>query len=142
MIGNLPAEPIDADVGRQAARDVHLRFAVVPDEEDVAPVEEGRLSARAALFLRHRPQVGDGDVEAAALPVLDVAFLGRTVDGERHLVDAGVDEAARLVFVQREPVGARVDVDVREMRLDVLAHLDRALVEKRFAVVEEIDPLQ
>ena len=51
-------------------------------------------------------------------------------------------QTARLCFVEGEPVRARIDIDVRKARLDVLAHLDGALVQKRLAVVEEVDPLQ
>ena len=84
----------------------------------------------------------DREVEAATLAVLDVRLRRRAVDRERHLVDARVHEAPRLGFGQRQAVGAGVEVDVRKARLDVLAHLDRALVQKRFAVVEEVDPHQ
>ena len=81
-------------------------------------------------------------VELAALPIARVGILRRAVDRERDLVDARMHQAPRLLFVQREPVRARVEVDVRKLRLDVLAHLDRALVEERFAVVEEVDAYQ
>ena len=80
------------------------------------------------------------DVEAAALPVLRVAVLRRAVDREGHLVDAGVHQPPRLLLGERQAVGAGVEVDVREVRLDVLAHLDGALVQERLAVVEEVDP--
>src|SRR5262249_33619219 len=46
----------------------------------------------------------------------------------------------RLLFREGESVGARIEIHVREVRLDVCAHLDGALVEERLAVVEEIDP--
>ena len=82
------------------------------------------------------------DVELPALAVLDVAVLGRAVDREGHLVDARVDQPPRLGFGERQAVGARVEVDVRKMGLDVLAHLDGALVEERLAVVEEVDPAE
>ena len=118
---------------------VHLLVAVVPVEQDVAPVEERQVAAGAALLVRHRAQVGDRDVEPAALPVLHVAVRRRAVDRERHLVDARVHEPARLRLGERQAVGAGVEIDVREVRLDVLAHLDRALVQERLAVVEEVD---
>ena len=51
-------------------------------------------------------------------------------------------EPARLLFRKRAAVRARVDVDVGKARLDVLAHLDRALVQKCFAVIEEVDAVQ
>ena len=82
------------------------------------------------------------DVEAAALPVLDVAGLRGAVDGKGHLVDAGVDQAPGLLLGERKAVGARIDVDVRKAGLDVLAHLHGALVQERLAVVEEVDPLE
>src|SRR5215213_11329269 len=41
---------------------------------------------------------------------------------------------------ERQPVGARVEIDVRELRLDVLAHLHGALVEEGLSVIEEVDP--
>ena len=46
---------------------------------------------------------------------------------------------ADLAVREREPIGARVQVDVLEARLDVLAHLHRALVEKCLAVIEKVD---
>ena len=92
-----------------------------------------RFSSAIARRLR------EGDVEFPPLPVLLVARLRRAVDGEGDLVDAGVHEAAGLLLAKRQAVGARVEIDVREVRLDVLAHLDRALVQERFAVVEEVD---
>ena len=139
VIGQLPAQAVDADLGREAPRQVHLGVAVVPGEQDVAPVEERQVPAGPPFLVRHRAKVGERDVELPALAVLDVALLGRAVDRERHLVDAGVHEAPRLRLGERQAVGARVEVDVREMRLDVLAHLDGALVEERLAVVEEVD---
>ena len=48
-------------------------------------------------------------------------------------------EPSCLRLGEREPVGARVQVDVREAGLDVLAHFDGTLVQKRFSVVEEVD---
>ena len=48
-------------------------------------------------------------------------------------------EPARLRVGQRKTVRARIEVDLREARLDVLTHLHRALVQERFAVVEEIN---
>src|SRR5438093_5308840 len=48
-------------------------------------------------------------------------------------------EPARLYLGQGKAVRAGVEIDVREVRLDVLAHLDGALVKERLAVVEEID---
>ena len=70
---------------------------------------------------------------------LHVALGGRAVDRERDLVDARVHQPSHLLLGERQAVGARVEIDVRELRLDVLAHLDRALVQERLAVVEEVD---
>ena len=69
----------------------------------------------------------------------DVGVLRRAVDGERHLVDAASGPAGAPGSVKREAVRARVEVDVREVRLDVLAHLHGALVQEGLAVVEEVD---
>src|SRR5262249_48811524 len=38
-----------------------------------------------------------------------------------------------------ETVRARIEIDVRKIRLDVLAHLNRTLMEESFAVIEKID---
>ena len=126
-------------VGGHLPRALHLLVAVVPGEEDVAPVEDGHVAARLPLLVRHRAQVGDGDVEAPALPVALVRLLRRAVDRERHLVDARVHEAPRRLLLERQAVGAGVEVDVRELRLHVLAHLDGPLVQERLAVIEEVD---
>jgi hypothetical protein len=50
-----------------------------------------------------------------------------------------VHEPARLRFIQGKAVRAGIEVDLRKLGLDVLAHLDGALVQERLAVVEEID---
>jgi hypothetical protein len=49
-----------------------------------------------------------------------------------------VHEPAYALFGECQAVGAGVEVNVREPRLDVLAHLDRSLVQERFAVIEEV----
>ena len=60
-------------------------------------------------------QVGNRLVEIAALAVLHVGLLRRAVDRERHLVDAGMDEAPGPVLGERQAVRARVEIDVREL---------------------------
>ena len=99
----------------------------------------GTSRPRLALLVDHRGEVRDRLLEVAALAVLHVALRRRAVDREGHLVDARVHEASRPLLGEGEAVGARVQVDVRELRLDVLAHLDGALVQERLAVVEEVD---
>src|SRR4051812_16644851 len=48
-------------------------------------------------------------------------------------------EATGLRFRERQPVGARIEIHLREARLDVLAHFDRALMEEGLAVIKEVD---
>ena len=91
------------------------------------------------FFIGHRAEGRDGEVEPAALPVFHVAFRRRAIDRKRHLIDARVHQPARLLFGQRQAVGAGVQVNSRKPRLDVFAHLDRALVQERLAVVEKVD---
>src|SRR4029077_18582647 len=81
-------------------------------------------------------------LEPAALPVFRVAPGGGAVDRKSDFVDPRVRETPRLLFAEGETVRAGVEVDVREVRLDVFAHLDGALVEEGFAVVEEVDARQ
>jgi hypothetical protein len=57
-------------------------------------------------------------------------------------VTSSMPEAPRLLLGERQAVGARVEVDVREPRLDVLAHLDGPLVQEGLAVVEEVHAAQ
>jgi hypothetical protein len=98
---NKRSTPISAG-GRRATR--HLLVAVVPREQDVAPVDERQVAARAALLVGHRAQVGNRQVEAAALAVLHVAVRRRAVDRERHFVDARVREPARLRLRDARPL--------------------------------------
>ena len=51
-----------------------------------------------------------------------------------------MDELSGPLYTQRQAVGARVQVHLRKPLLDVLAHLDRPLVQEGFAIVEEVDP--
>ena len=69
----------------------------------------------------------------------DVALRGRAVDRERHLVDARTYQPPDLLLAEGEAVRARVEIDVRKLVLDVLAHLHGALVQEGLAVVEEVD---
>ena len=142
MVGELPAQSVDAEILCELSGALHLGVTVVPDEQDVAPVQKRQVAAGAPLLVSHRAEVVNRDVELAALSVSRVALGRRAVDRERHLVYAGVHEAARLLLVEREAVRARVQIILRELRLDVLAHFDRALVEERLAVIEEVDPRQ
>ena len=135
-------QSIDAELDGEPPRLVHLLVRVVPVEEDVAPVELRHVAAGRGLLVGHRAQVGDRQVELAALPVAHVGLLRGAVDREGHLVDARVDQPPRFFLVEGQAVGAGVEVDVRELRLDVLAHLDGALVQERLAVVEEVDPAE
>ncbi len=139
VVRQLPAETIHADVRRQPARFAHLRVAVIPHEQDVAPVQKGQIAAALPLFVRHRAQRRDRHVEASALPVSDIGLRRRAVDRERHFIDPRVDETPRLRVTQRKTVGARVEIDVGKLRLDVFTHLDGAPVKERFAVIEEVD---
>src|SRR5262249_31761226 len=84
-------------------------------------------------------EVFDGLLEVAALAVLLVRLLAGAIDRERDLVDPRSREPPRTLGRKRDAVRAGVEKDVRELRLDVLAHLLGALVEKCFAVVEEVD---
>src|SRR6266487_5033062 len=142
MIRELPAEAIDLHPARHLARARHLLVAVVVREENVPPVDERQIPARAPFFLRRRAKISNGLVEVPALPVLRVALGRGAVDREGHLVDPRVDEPPDLFLREGEAVRARVEIDVRKARLDVLAHLDGALVQESFAVVEEIDPAE
>src|SRR5207247_11482568 len=103
---------------------------------------EGQGARAPGFSLDHGGERGDAAVEAAAPPVLFVRALRRAVDRERHLVYPGMYQPPRLLVGERKPVRARVQVHLREMRLDVLAHLDGALVEERLAVVDEVDAHQ
>src|SRR5262245_31557102 len=50
-----------------------------------------------------------------------------------------MNEPPRLLLGKGQTVRARIEIDVRKIRLDVLTHLDRTLMQEGFAVVEEID---
>ena len=139
MIGDLPAEAIHADPLGELTCQRHFRVTVVPPEQNVAPVEERDIRPGSLFFIGHRAEGRDGEVEPAALPVFHVAFRRRAIDRKRHLIDARVHQPARLLFGQRQAVGAGVQVNSRKPRLDVFAHLDRALVQERLAVVEKVD---
>ena len=80
MVRQLPAQAIDPDVGGQRARARHLRVAVVPVEQDVAPVEKRQIASGAALFVRHRTQCGYRHVESSTLTIFHVAVRRRAVD--------------------------------------------------------------
>ena len=139
VVGDLPRQTVDAEFGGQTPGTVHLFRAVVPLEQDVPPVDERQVAVRAPLLVRHRPHGVQRKVEPPALPVARVAFGKGAVDREGDLVDAGVDQPPGPRFGQRQSVGARVEIDLREALLDVLAHLDGPLVQERLAVVEEVD---
>ena len=115
MVGELPAESIDADVAGHLPGAVHLVVAVVPREEDVAPVQEGQVARAPVFFVDHGAERGDGAVEAAAPPVLFVRALRRAIDRERHLVYPGMYQPPCLLVGERKSVRARVQVHLREM---------------------------
>src|SRR5574339_1181385 len=73
MVGHFPTQAIDANFRGYLPRQVHLLVAVVPLEQDVAPVQERQVATGLPLLVDHRPQVGNRDVETAALTVLGVA---------------------------------------------------------------------
>ena len=87
MVGNLPAQAIDADLGGHPARQVHLLVAVVVREQDVAPVHERHVEAVLPFLVRQRRQIADGFGEVATLPVLCVALRGGAVNRESDFVD-------------------------------------------------------
>ena len=58
MIGQLPAQPIDAEVYGDPPCERHLFVAVVPLEQNVSPIEKRNIAARGPLLIGHRPQVG------------------------------------------------------------------------------------
>ena len=126
MVGDLPAEPVDADVLRERPRAPHLLVAVVVGEEDVAPVDERHVLRPAALLVGGGAQVADRLVEVAALPVDRERLLRGAVEGERHLVDPGAHEAAGALLVERQPVGARVEIDRAGSVLLMYSHISIA----------------
>ncbi len=80
MVGNLPGQPVNPDPRRKRAGAVHFLVAVVPVKQDVSPVQHGKIAARLLLFVRHRLEVSDGEVEIASLAVLQVALRSGAVD--------------------------------------------------------------
>ena len=125
---------------RQTPRQVHLLVAVVPCEQNVPPVEKRQVAPRTLLLVGHGTKFLSATSSRPRWRYFAVALLARPIDREGHFVDAGPCEPPRLLLGKREAVRARVEVDVRIPALDVLAHLDRALVQEGFAVVEEVDP--
>ncbi len=75
MIRDFPAQAVDADFRGELPRAGHFLFAVVPLEEDVAPVDVGHVPAAPGLLVGQRTKVGERDVELAALAIADVGLL-------------------------------------------------------------------
>ncbi len=142
MVGDLPAEPIDTDLGRQRPGALHLGVVVVPLEQDVAPVHERHVTAEGALLVDHGAQVVHHVVEPAALPVGGIDVLRGAIHREGHFVDARPRQSSRRFLVEGAAIGGGVQVDVRVLALHQLAHLDGPLVQERLAVVEEVDAFQ
>src|SRR4029453_11222432 len=111
MIGQLPAEAIDADLIGHLTGPLHLQLAVVVGEEDIAPVDEGNVPPACPLPVHREAEVPDRLVELAAAPVLDVALGSRAVDRERHLVYPRANQPPHLLLAEGEAVGARVEID-------------------------------
>ena len=80
MIGKFPAEAIDADLFRELPCLRHFSVAVVPLEQDVAPVELRQVAAGFMFFVGHRAKIPYGNVELAALAVLHIALGAGAVD--------------------------------------------------------------
>ena len=88
VIGDFPAETVDADLAGQGTGPVHLCVVVIPDEQDVTPVQERKVAAGSPLLFGHRPEASGSPPRNDLVDVaFAVGFRRRTIDREGYFVD-------------------------------------------------------